>query len=35
MSAEAVPTGGRLLLAYALPDGTRIWILTLDTDAGY
>ena len=28
MNAEALPSGGRLLSAYALPDGTRVWIIT-------
>lgn len=28
MNAEALSTGGRLLSAYALPDGTRVWIIT-------
>ncbi len=28
MNAEALPAGGRLLSAYALPDGTRLWIIT-------
>ncbi len=28
MNAEALSTGGRLLSAYALPDGTRLWIIT-------
>jgi len=28
MNAEALSTGGRLLSAYALPDGPRVWIIT-------
>ena len=28
MNAEALSAGERLLSAYALPDGTRIWIVT-------
>lgn len=27
-NAEALSTGGRLLSAYALPDDTRLWIIT-------
>jgi len=28
MNAEALSAGGRLLSAYALPDDTRVWIIT-------
>jgi len=28
MNAEALSTGRRLLSAYALPDDTRVWIIT-------
>lgn len=28
MNAEALSTGGRLLSVYALPDETRVWIIT-------
>jgi len=28
MNDRALPSGGRLLSAYRLPDGTRVWIVT-------